>query len=115
MTPSRSPVFADGASEMGLEITAAEAPDAELALRGELDLATAGRLLEVARTLRSGCNVRLDVSELHFADSSGIRAMLEVVDSIKPGTLVLVRPTRSVRRVLELLGIDQGAGIVLKD
>jgi len=100
---------------MGLEITAAEAPDAELALRGELDLATAGRLLEATQTLRSGCDVRMDVSELHFADSSGIRAMLKVVDSITPGTLVLVRPTRSVRRVLELLGIDQGAGIVLTD
>jgi len=100
---------------MGLEITAAEAPDTELAVRGELDLATAGRLLEIAQTLRSGCGVRLDVSELHFADSSGIRAMLKVVDSIRPGTLILVRPTRSVRRVLELLGIDQGAGIVLTD
>jgi len=41
--------------------------------------------------------------------------MLTIVDSITPGTLVLVRPTRSVRRVLELLGIDQGAGIVLTD
>jgi len=100
---------------MGLEITAGAATDAEFALRGELDLATAGRLLEVAQTLRSGCDVRLDVSELHFADSSGIRAMLTIVDSITPGTLVLVRPTRSVRRVLELLGIDQGAGIVLTD
>ncbi len=98
---------------MRLEIIAGESPDAELAVRGELDLATAGRLLEVALTLPRGCDVRLDVSELHFADSSGIRAMLKVVDSIRPGTLILVRPTRSVRRVLELLGIDQGAGIVL--
>jgi anti-anti-sigma factor len=100
---------------MGLEITGGEVPDAELALRGELDLATAGRLLEVALTLPSGCDVRLDVSELHFADSSGIRAMLKIVDSIKPGTLILVRPTRPVRRVLELLGIDRDAGIVLTD
>ena len=100
---------------MGLEIIAGETPDAELALRGELDLATAGRLLELAQTLPSGCDVRLDVSELHFADSSGIRTMLKVVDSITPGTLILVRPTRSVRRVLELLGVDQGAGIVLTE
>jgi len=100
---------------MGLEIIAGETPDAELALRGELDLATAGRLLEVGQSVPSGCDVRLDVGELHFADSSGIRAMLKVVDSIRPGTLILVRPTRSVRRVLELLGIDQGAGIVLTD
>ena len=100
---------------MGLEIIAGETPDAELALRGELDLATSGRLLELAQTLPSGCDVRLDVSELHFADSSGIRVMLKLVDSIGPGTLILVRPTRSVRRVLELLGIDQGAGIVLTD
>jgi len=100
---------------MGLEITAGESPDAELAVRGELDLATAGRLLEVAITLPKGCDVRLDVSELQFADSSGIRAMLKVVDSIAPGTLILVRPTRPVRRVLELLGIAQGAGIVLTD
>ena len=71
MMPPRSPVFADGASEMGLEITAGESPDAELALRGELDLATAGRLLEIAMTLPRGCDVRLDVSELNFADSSG--------------------------------------------
>ena len=100
---------------MGLEIISGETPYAELALRGELDLATVGRLLGGALTLPSGCDVRLEVSELYFADSSGIRAMLKVVDSIRPGTLILVRPTRSVRRVLELLGIDQGAGIVLTD
>lgn len=100
---------------MGLEIIAGEVPDAEVALRGELDLATAGRLLEIAQTLRAGCDVRLDVSELHFADSGGIRAMLTVVETMKPGTLILIWPTRSVRRVLELLGVDQGAGIVLTD
>jgi hypothetical protein len=41
--------------------------------------------------------------------------MLTVVETMKPGTLILIRPTRSVRRVLELLGVDQGAGIVLTD
>jgi len=56
---------------MGLEITAGAATDSEFALRGELDLATAGRLLEIAMTLPRGCDVRLDVSELNFADSSG--------------------------------------------
>jgi anti-anti-sigma factor len=100
---------------MGLEITAGTGPDDGLVLQGELDLATADRLVEAAGSCPKGRDLRMDVSELHFADSSGIRAMLAVVASIHPGTVILVRPTRSVRRVLELLGVDEGAGLVLSD
>jgi anti-anti-sigma factor len=50
-----------------------------LRLAGEMDIATAGRLVQVARTLSDQdvrC-VRLDLAELDFIDASGLSALVQ--------------------------------------
>lgn len=83
---------------------------ATLVVTGELDVAS-GPALEhaVARVLDGqGGDFRLDLSALTFMDSTGARSLVRVhrrLESIGR-RLVLVSPTRPVRRVIELLGLD---------
>ena len=82
-------------------------------LSGELDLSTADQLIDVlAEDRTSAGDVALDLSELAFIDSSGLRVLLDTVRSLgEMGTLVLRRPSGEVARVFEVSGIDQLKGI----
>jgi stage II sporulation protein AA (anti-sigma F factor antagonist) len=80
-------------------------------LSGELDLAQADRFLETSTAHLDGQReVVLDCSRLTFLDSSGIRAFLTFA-SKTPGTLVIRDPTPTVRKVLEIAGVDQRTGV----
>ena len=86
---------------MKLEITAT---DEGYRLAGELDMATADDLSdllhgEVTRELP----VVLDFEGISFMDSSGLRVLLEAARSENGGTtLVIVRPSEQVQRVLDI-------------
>jgi anti-anti-sigma factor len=56
-----------------------------------------------------GDDFRLDVSAMTFMDSTGAQALLHVHNRVESlgRRLVIVSPTRPVRRVLELMGLDQ--------
>jgi anti-sigma B factor antagonist len=92
-------------------ITESEEPDgaSRLTLFGELDLTCAEELDERIQELRrQGKAVRLDLSELSFIDSSGIRVVTRArLDSDKAGWAFEVDPHVSpvVKRPLELLGL----------
>jgi stage II sporulation protein AA (anti-sigma F factor antagonist) len=83
-----------------------------LALAGELDVAVTGeaykRMLGLA--LRAGDQLVLDLSEVTFMDSAGIRLLLQArahAESRRAGFAV-VRGRDQVMRVLELVGlVDQ--------
>jgi len=84
-------------------------------LAGEFDLAAiddfeaaVGAVTDAQRELV------LDLSELTFLDSTGLRAFLVVAARISGG-VVLRRPTRTVRRVLDLVRIDGHRGIRIDD
>jgi anti-anti-sigma factor len=51
----------------------------------------------------------VDVSELRFADSTSVRALVLAARTLRErgGALVLLRPRPPVARVLELMGADQ--------
>jgi anti-sigma B factor antagonist/stage II sporulation protein AA (anti-sigma F factor antagonist) len=82
-------------------------------LVGELDLATSSILIErVAPLAAEDGDLRLDLSELTFIDSSGIRGLLILSESLGTrGLLILVSPAEPVRRTLELVGIEQAENI----
>jgi anti-anti-sigma factor len=83
------------------------------ALVGELDMLSAEACLEtLSGPARTG-ELWLDASSLTFVDSSGIRTLVmlgRLGDGIR---LSSVRP--NVRRALEIVGIDDGAGIKIED
>ena len=73
---------------------------------GELDMATADELLSgLAPAVADGTgDVVVDVSELSFVDSSGLRALIHLSRELEGrGRLVLVGPTPPVQRVLGLV------------
>jgi anti-sigma B factor antagonist len=90
-----------------LEVTTevCEAGDREAAVvrvRGEIDLATADRL---ARAL-AGCDpsglVVLDLSDVGFIDSSGLRVVMMALRDFESRLGVLFAPGSSVERLFEI-------------
>lgn len=55
--------------------------------------------------------VVLDISDLVFIDSAGLRAIVRLSEDVCPFGLVLRSPRDNVLWVLEMLGIDKIAGI----
>lgn len=80
-----------------------------ISLQGELDMATCPRLrreLREAQT-RVGKTIVLDLSDLHFIDSSAIRLFLEVTYNPSYGCsaeVLLTRGSEHIQRLLELAG-----------
>ena len=95
-----------------LTIAISLGPDrARLFLRGELDLATAALLHKRVDELLASHGqhrslVLIDLAEVTFCDSSGLRALLEILDRChRVGTsLRLTNVPANVHRVFELTG-----------
>lgn len=95
--------------EFTVSATASEAA-AQVAVAGDVDLASADGLLEaVAPLVRPGVEVAVDCAEVRFLDSAGLRVLLELNRRAQDagGTLVLVAPSEVVTRILELAGVVQ--------
>ena len=82
---------------------------ARVILVGELDIAVADEVEERLRRLRdAGSRVRLDLSQLDFIDSSGVRAIVLGLKHARQGGHELevdrqINPT--VRRMVDIMGI----------
>ena len=80
-----------------------------LTLTGELDIAVADRVEERFRQLREDDrSVRLDLSELEFIDSSGVRAIVLGLKHARQGGHRLEvdeRISPTVARMIEIMGI----------
>ncbi|HTX11220.1 MAG TPA: STAS domain-containing protein [Solirubrobacteraceae bacterium] len=90
-----------------------ESADADGAVRlmliGELDIAVADGVEERLRAHRAdGTPVRLDLSQLDFIDSSGVRAIVLGLKHARSGGVELDVDTRvssTVARMIEIMGI----------
>jgi anti-anti-sigma factor len=80
-----------------------------LVLSGELDLAVAEMLGDRLRQLReAGCEVRLDLGELDFIDSSGLRELIiALTESRSDGWRLDIDPqvSAAVRRTVDIAGL----------
>jgi anti-anti-sigma factor len=95
----------------GLDVTARrDGPVEILAARGELDVSTAPQLcLEVQRASARLARPRIviDLRELEFSDSTGLRALICAAGEVRAlaGVLaVVVTPASQVDRLLTLVG-----------
>jgi anti-sigma B factor antagonist len=73
---------------------------------GEIDLATAPQLRAALDQAASAAplEVWVDLSDVRFMDSTGIHALLELCNRVP--RLAVICPQGSVRRTLELAGLD---------
>lgn len=92
----------------GLDVTAPLRGTTTVVPRGELDLATAPELEGWLEDLRRECaDVIIDLSEVTFLDSSGLRVLLRArreAQRMQTG-LRIEHPTRNVRRAIEAAGL----------
>jgi anti-sigma B factor antagonist len=81
-----------------------------LHLRGELDLASAGQLeTSIAELCTDGATeVVLEMAELSFMDSTGLRSLLvsQELCAVNECTLLLSELSPQVQRLLDLSGVD---------
>jgi anti-anti-sigma factor len=80
-----------------------------LAIGGELDIATSGRVAELAAHAAALQAERfvLDLSGLRFIDGRGVQMLAALTRSVAPGIPIVVRSASAqVRRTLRLLGVD---------
>lgn len=83
-----------------------------LEVSGELDMASADDFREFAKgAIDPAREVVLDIADLAFLDSSGVRAILRLAETACPHGLVLRWPRGNVLRALEILGVEKVRGI----
>ena len=97
-------------------IVSTDGDRALVSLRGELDMSgidRARQAIEQAESLDKQLLV-LDLSELEFIDSTGLEVVLRAARRAHDAgrRLVVRRPSRYVRRLLELTAIDQSLDVV---
>jgi stage II sporulation protein AA (anti-sigma F factor antagonist) len=82
-----------------------------LHLAGELDMAGAPALTRALEAqARSGGTIGLDLAELTFMDSTGIKAICDAAQLLgERGRIVVFRPPPQIRRVIEICGL---AGVI---
>lgn len=80
-----------------------------LALTGELDLAGVDRLAAAAADIPPGASVVVDVTELSFMDSTGVRMLmnLDLRSRAEGWSLAITRPQPGVARLLRLSGFAE--------
>ena len=85
-------------------------------LRGELDLSGVDRAREAIEQAESGQAglLVLDLSQLDFLDSTGLEVILRAARRAHDSgrRLIVQKPSRYVRRLLEMTAIDQSLDIV---
>ena len=86
--------------------------DDGLAVSGELDMASADDFREFASgALDHSRRVVLDISDLAYVDSSGVKAILRLVEDECPNGLILFHPRDNVQRVLDILAVEKVGGV----
>ena len=105
-----SPTSPGGAGSLEVESLLIEG-EAVLRLRGELDMDSAGLFAEAARLVLAHeiPTLVLDLADLNFIDSSGLREFVVAFKRQREigGDLVLRGPTKQVRRVLDIVGLSE--------
>ena len=91
---------------LGLETSSWLADEPLLHVRGELDLYTTPRLQQaLAEVFDGGAKrVTLDLTACEFLDSTALNALLAAEQTFGP--VSIVTPDRTIRKVLEMMGLD---------
>ena len=97
-----------------LELAWASPESVEVTVRGEIDLSNADDLeRELARELTPARDVTIDLREVEYIDSSGVRLLHHLAATLAPGTgLTVVAPegtfAGSVLRLTRFPGLADG-------
>jgi anti-anti-sigma factor len=105
--------YARGWGQLTVQVVAID--DYGLLLSGEVDMGACEEFREFAELAVDGRReVVLDVVDLAFLDSAGVRAILRLAGLSCPNGLVLHLPRENVQRVLDMQKIEEVPGIRVK-
>jgi anti-sigma B factor antagonist len=93
-----------------LALETVDGPVPVLRVRGELDLSTAGRLCRAIQADAGPRRLVIDLSELGFCDSTGLRALMSAVREIEVlggKAALVVTPGGPFDRLLQLTGVGE--------
>lgn len=102
----------DVAPTAPLDLTVDAGPQTTIALKGDLDPATAPLLEEAVAAAVADATVErvvLDLAGLGFLDSSGLRVFVTTREQLaaRGAGLTLRHPSSNIRRLLDLTGLDE--------
>ncbi len=85
-----------------------------LALQGDLDMASAGQLVQAAADITPGSQLIIDLRKLEFMDSSGLRTLmnLDLRARAEGWSVALAGPQPAVMRLLTLTGFQDRVTIL---
>jgi len=92
-----------------LEITIDRGDDGvTLVVRGEIDLESSAALADALATMVSPHHVSLDLTDVAYMDSTGLRTILVAKEDIERGggTLGISAASNIVARLVEITGVD---------
>lgn len=94
-----------------------EAAVCVIAVTGEVDIENAADLAAVGRLVIEShrpCRVVIDLGNVGFIDSTGLRALVEIRNAaVSAGRVVELRdPHPRVQRVIEIIGLGEVFGLV---
>ena len=80
-----------------------------LELAGELDVAGVDQLAAAAADIPAGASVVVDLSDLRFMDSGGLRMLmnLDLRSRVEGWRLAITEPQPAVARLLQLTGFEE--------
>jgi anti-sigma B factor antagonist len=99
----------DGAESFDVQIES-ENGTVCVAVSGALDIAASDRVWEaIEPTLRGADAITFDLSNVSFVDSTGLSTMIRAYKCLgqRKEAVIIRRPGRAARRVIELSGFDQ--------
>jgi anti-anti-sigma factor len=106
------PVPADDSGDL-IRLSCRESPDglAEVAIRGDLDLATADRTVRFVNGVIDRCagTISADLSGLTFCDACGLGALIRIAAHAQRAgrVLELTNPSRAITRIMRITGVDE--------
>ena len=81
-------------------------------LKGELDLASTPLLdAAIGQSVARGGSILIDVSDVTFADSSGIGAIVRSARGLPTGCLVLHGVREQLGRVIHIMGVEEAPNL----
>jgi anti-anti-sigma factor len=96
------------ADELTFTVHVSEEPDGvRITPRGELDVATQAALREVLARHAGAPSLTLDLAELRFLDTSGLRLILETAEAARrdAGGFAVLPGRPAIQRLFELAGV----------
>lgn len=80
-----------------------------IAVRGELDHLNVDVVESVLAETAGAHEVMFELGDATFVDSAGLRIFIQALRQVQPidGRVILSQPSTTLRRLLELTGLDQ--------